>query len=102
MGTQRTSTLASGNFFDRSVRAWQGCQANQITWSLPPPVLAAVVFVAAGAVVFVAAAGAVVFVAAGGAVVLVGAGGTGVTVAVPVSQAASRGATSSSKASKDR
>src|SRR5438270_6407372 len=80
MGTQRTSTSAPGNFLDRSVRAWQGCQANQITWSLPPfgaPVVT-VVFVAAagaGAVVSVAAAGA-------GAVVLVAAAGAGAVVSV--------------------
>src|SRR5690349_16902112 len=96
MGTQRTSTVPPGKVFDRSVRAWQGCQANQMTWRLAPPVLPVpVVFVgAAGAVVSVGAAatGAVVSVgaAATGAVVAVAAGGTAVAVgAPPVSQAAS-------------
>src|SRR6476661_4755332 len=78
MGTQRTSTSAPGNFLDRSVSAWHGCQANQITWSLPPlPVLVV-------PVVLVAAAGAVVSVAAGaaGAAVSVAAAGAGAVVSV--------------------
>src|SRR5947209_11076628 len=71
IGTQRTVTAPPGKFLERSVSAWQGCHANQITCTLPvPPLvppLAAVVFVGA------AAAGVSVAAAAGGAAVLVGA-----------------------------
>src|SRR3954463_2634079 len=71
MGTQRTSTEPPGYFLLRSVRAWHGCQANQITWRLPPdpvePEVAAVSVGAAAAVVSVGAAAAVVSVGAAAA-----------------------------------
>src|SRR4051812_30090574 len=95
MGTQRTSTEPPGYFLLRSVRAWQGCHANQITWRLPPepvdPEVAAVSVGAAAAVVLVGAAAATVSVGAAGAAagVSVAAAGMGVAVGVSPPQAVS-------------